>query len=341
MSITIKDIAKIAGVSYSTVSRSLNDSPLVAEETKNKVKQIAEDLGFQFNANARSLTTNRTGTIGIIYPENFEDFGINLYYSSLHNQLRKSLEEKDLDLIVTFPKNRVTKENNIKKLITRKKVDGFIIAYSNLNYETIYFIENSKIPYVFFHHPIDFKLEDVDLICTNHFEGGYLATQHLINCGRRRIMCISAGEEQEFRMRTDGYKAALLDNSIPYSDSLILQGEPIFHSMEQLINKNINIIKSIDAIFAHTDLMAWGIMEALKKHNIRIPEDIAVIGYDDIELSSYITPKLTTIHQPRENIAILTCERLYELLNSKSIKRKKKMLLKPSLVIRESCGYDR
>ncbi|WP_432664917.1 LacI family DNA-binding transcriptional regulator [Wukongibacter baidiensis] len=341
MAITIKDIAKIAGVSYSTVSRSLNDSPLVAQSTKDQIKKIAEDLGFEFNANARSLTTSKTGTIGIIYPENFDEFGIHLYYGSLHYQLRKSLEAVDLDLIVAFPKNRATKENNIKKLITRQKVDGLIIAQFDLDQDTMRFIDNAKIPFVFFHHPVDPKLEDVDAVCTDHFKGGYLATQHLIKTGRRNIMCIPAGSDREFNLRTEGYKAALKDNGIKFDSNLIIEGKPDFELAKEIIKKNIQLVKSIDGIFAQTDLMAWGVIEALKEMNIAVPDDIAVVGYDDIELSTYITPKLTTIHQPREEIAILTCERLHELLNSKNTKRKrkKKTELVPTLVIRESCGY--
>jgi len=341
MAITIKDIAKIAGVSYSTVSRSLNDSPRVAESTRNHVKKIAEDLGFEFNANARSLTTRKTGTIGIIYPENFDEFGIHLYYSSLHHQLRKSLEKEDLDLIVAFPKNRSTKQNNIKKLITRQKVDGLIIAQSNLDQDTIRFIENAKIPFVFFHHPVDPRLENVDAIYTDHFQGGYLATQHLIRNGRKKIMCISVEDDREFKLRTKGYEAALADNGISFNRDWFSQGKSDFQAARQLVIENMHIIKSIDAIFAQTDLMAWGVIEALKEVNICVPHDIAVVGYDDIELSTYITPKLTTIRQPREEIALLTCERLCELLNSKSSnrKRKKKIELKPTLIIRDSCGH--
>lgn len=340
VAITIKDIATIAGVNYSTVSRSLNDSPLVAQPTKDRIKKIAEELGFEFNANARSLTTSKTGTIGIIYPENFDEFGIHLYYSSLHHQLRKSLEKVDLDLIVAFPQNRTTKENNVKKLITKQKVDGLIIAQSDLDQDTLRFISKAKIPFVFFHHPVDSKFEDVDAVYTDHFQGGYLATQHLVKLGHQRIICMTAGGEREFQLRTQGYKAALDDNRLGFDEDLIIEGKPYFQLAKQLIIERINMVKSVDAIFAQNDLMAWGVIEALKEMNIQVPQDIAVVGYDDIELSTYISPKITTIRQPREEIATLTCERLYELLNSKNTvrKRKKKTELLPSLVIRESCG---
>ncbi|WP_105616580.1 LacI family DNA-binding transcriptional regulator [Vallitalea okinawensis] len=340
MAITIKDIAKIAGVNYSTVSRSLNDSPLVAQPTKDRIKKIAEELGFEFNANARSLTTSKTGTIGIIYPENFDEFGIHLYYSSLHHQLRKSLEKLDLDLIVAFPKNRITKENNVKKLITKQKVDGLIIAQSDLDQETLRFIAKAKVPFVFFHHPVDTKFEDVDAVYTDHFQGGYLATKHLIEQGHQRIICMTAGDELEFQLRTGGYRAALDDHGLVFKDDLIIEGRPYFELAKELIIEKFEVVRSADAIFAQNDLLAWGVIEALKEKNIKVPQDIAVVGYDDIELSTYITPRITTIRQPREEIAALTCERLYELLSSKNTdrKRKKKTELPPSLIIRESCG---
>ncbi|WP_094552063.1 LacI family DNA-binding transcriptional regulator [Petroclostridium xylanilyticum] len=340
MAITTNDIAKIAGVSQSTVSRCLNNSSLVSEKTKKRIKKIAEELGFEFNANARSLSTSKTGTIGVIYPENFADFSINFYFSSLHNQLRESLEREDLDLIVAFSKNRFTGKNNIKKLITRKKIDGLIIVHSQLDDETLSFLNNSKVPFVFLHHYLSLDdSEDADVIYTDHFKGGYLATEHLIKLGHQKIMCISAvGEGDEFKLRTQGYKAALSNYNLSFDEQLLFYGDITFQSSYRIVKENVEKLKKISAIFAQTDMMALGAMEALRELHIEVPQDIALVGYDDIELSTCFKPYLTTIHQPREEISLLACERLIELLNSNKPIKKRKIAIQPKLIIRESCG---
>lgn len=337
MSYTTKDLAKIAGVNQSTVSRCLNDSPLISDETKNRVKKLAEELGFEFNANARSLSTSKTGTIGVIYPDDYTEFGINLYFSTLQNQLRESLERQEIDLIASFPTNKYTNKNNIRRLITCQKVDGLIIIQSNIDHETLSYLKKSKIPFVFLHHyPETCKYEDVDVVYVDHLKGGYLATEYLISRGHKNILCISSNAiGDEYKLRTEGYKRALSDHNIDFNEQLIFFADLSFMASYNII-KNLVDLKSITAIFAQTDLMALGAIEALRDLKIKVPDDIAIVGYNDEELSSYFKPHLTTVHQPRETLAQLTCERLIELIYSKTPKKPTKIAIQPKLIIRES-----
>jgi len=343
MTITSKEIALLAGVSQSTVSRSLNDSPLVSKKTKERIRKIAEEQGFAFNANARSLSTNKTDTIGIIYPDNFHDFSVNLYFSSLHNQLRESLERENLDLIVSFAENKFTKTNNIERLIKCRKVDGLIIVKSNIDNQTINYLKNSRIPFVFMHHfPNTAQLQDIDIVCTDHVRGGYLATEHLIKLGHSKIICISSlTETPEYELRTKGYKAALNDYNIPIDERLILYGGISFKSSYEAIKRSFDLFKHATAVFAENDIMALGVIEALREFGVSVPDDIAVVGFDDIEMSTFFKPYLTTIHQPREEIAMLTCHRLVELINSKRPSAPRKIVIQPKLIVRESCGSNR
>jgi len=339
MGITTKDIAKIAGVSQSTVSRCLNDSKLISEETKNRIKEIAAQYGFEFNANARSLSTNKTGTIGVIYPENFNDFSNNLYLSSLHNQLRDSLEKENLDLIVSFANNRYTGQSNIRRMVLRKKVDGLIIVRNDIDNETLMFLNKSKIPFIFMHHFIDDPdLSNIDIIASDHEYGGYLAGRYLAGLGHRNIACIAVkGIGTEYDERTSGFKAALKDSKLTFDDRFLFYGDSTFKSGYSAVRENIDAIKGITAMFVHNDIMALGAIEALKEYGLKVPDDVSIIGYDDIELCTYFKPYLTTIHQQREEIARLACERLVELLKAKRPKTKKIVRLKPNLVIRDSC----
>lgn len=344
MPVTIKDIAQIAGVNFSTVSRSLNDSNLVAADTKRQIKDIAKSLGFEFNANARSLSTQKTGSIGVIYPESFEAFHVNLFYNSLHNQIRKTLEREALDLIVAFPKNRFDGDSsNIERLVKSKKVDGLIIVspiLDDVDKEALLLMKNQGMPFVFLHHyPNDpWLLEEANVFCTDHFIGGFRATEHLIKNGHKRIACITAvGNMDEFASRTKGYKAAIAQYNSNFDENIFFHGDRSFQSGYEIIMDNKDKVKDFSAIFSQNDLMALGAIQGLTELQLKIPGDIAVVGYDDIELLAFFKPFLTTIHQPREEIAVLACETLINLIKDKET-RKRNLLVKPTLIVRESCG---
>ena len=340
MSITSYDIAKIANVSQSTVSRCLNNSTLVSEKTRERIYKIAQEHNFQFNSNARSLSTNRTSTIGLVFPKEVVDFGFGVHFKYWQDALIESLERIELDVIVAFFENRFTKKNNIMKLITAKKIDGLIIVQPELDIETVMFLEKSGIPYVFCKYlPAVCKTRDVDCIYVDQFKGGYLATNHLIELGHQKIMCISAEVAGgEFELRTEGYKSALNDNNLSFDKQMFFIGNSTFKSGYQIIYENKEKLKKVSAIFAHNDLMALGALTALNELYIRIPNDISIVGYDDIELCTYLKPNLTTIHQPTKDIALVTCKRLLELMNNEQSNSKHKLAIQPKLVVRESTG---
>lgn len=340
MTITTKEIAELANVSQSTVSRCLNNSPMISEKTKKKVLKIAEEYGFQFNSHARSLSANKTYTIGVILPASLFGYGGEMHFRSWQNELIESLEKQEFDVIVSFFENRFTKQNNIKRLIAAKKVDGLIILEPNLDDETIATLDDTNIPFVFCKYlPDKYKTKDVDFVSVDQFKGGYLATDHLIKNGHSRIMSISAAPSGgEFEKRTEGYKAALHNNKLKFDKKLLLYGDTTFQSGYNLIKENKELLEGITAIFAQNDLMALGSILALKELEYRVPEDIAVIGFDDIDLCTFYKPYLTTIHQPTKEIAALTCNRLIEKLNKKEISIKQKLEISPTIIIRESCG---
>jgi LacI family transcriptional regulator len=339
MAITTKDIAKMANVSQSTVSRCLNDSPMISEKTKRKVLKIAQEHGFQFNANARSLSANKTNTIGVILPKSLFGQGIEVYFSSWQNEIIESLERMQMDVIISFFENRFTQQNNIERFIAAKKVDGLIIMEPSLDDKAIATLEKTEVPFIFCKYlPPFYKTKDVDFVCVDQYKGGYIAGDHLIKLGHRNIMCLSANIiGSEFEQRTEGFKAAFRDHHLQYSGDKLLYGDTTFHSGYRLIKDNFDILKDVTAIFAQNDLMAQGAISALKEFDIKVPNEIAVIGFDDIELCTFYKPHLSTIHQPIKEIATLTCKRLIEKLNSTST-MKQKLEISPTLVIRESCG---
>ncbi len=337
--VTIRDIARIAGVSHSTVSRSLNDSPLISEKTKERIQIIARDLNFAFNASAQSLSTNRTGTVGIIYPELFDTFGNSLYLGLLVQGLRHGFEKASLDSIGSFPLNHYTGESNIRKLISRKKIDGLLIIHPEIPAEEWEYIRSSEIPFVVLHFkPRSYDYSWMDYLFTDHVTGGYMATESLIDSGCRRILTLREdSREIQYIERTKGYRKALDAHDIPFEEGLIVGGDCSFEFGFDTIMSMREQLSEIDGVFAQADLVALGAIEALKELRVEVPDSVKVIGYDDTELGKYFRPKLTTVHQPREEHARLACERLINLLDGVDVKPPMQEILSPLMIYRETC----
>lgn len=336
--VTIKDIAAIAGVSFSTVSRCLNDSPLVSEATKNKVNKIAKELNFEFNANARGLITSKANAVGIVLPEGFSQVNVNAYHGLLLNSLRNHLEKWDVDLILTYQTNHFTKKNNITRLVNRNKVDGLILLIEDPSDETLSFITKTEVPSVFLHYPPTSKIENFDVIYTDHYAGGTLVAQHLINKGHREFTVICVSEyHKEFKLREQGFCNEVKKHGGRIN---ILSSHLDYWSAKKCCEENIKSILKTTAIFGLNDLIALGAMRALKNNNVNIPNDISIVGYDNSEFSEYSNPSLTTIHQPREELAAFSLETLFSQINKEfdnKTRQKKKIKIQPVLLKRDSC----
>lgn len=338
---TIKDIARLAGVSHSTVSRSLNDSPLIHPETKERVKAIARSKGYEVNAIARSLSRGKTSCIALIYPEYFELPSIRIFFVSLLSHIQHVFEREMIDIMVSFPKNLHSGASSIQKLARERKIDGMLIVNNEIDADDIVCLEEARIPFVFLHkHPPEADVARVDFFCTDHAAGGRLAGERLLALGRRRLLCVSAIGE-EFDARTEGFASALSTVDIGFDTSSILYGDCSFDfglevALQRVADSRKGSGQGIDGVFCQTDLMALGLIQGLEKAGIRVPEDVSVVGYDDIELGSYFSPSLSTIHQPLGEIAALACERLIELLSGKGAAQPEHRLIAPSLVVRES-----
>src|SRR6056297_520899 len=340
--ITIKDIAELAHVSPSTVSRGLNDSPLVAKKTRARIQKLALEHGFTFNTSARSLITRKTGIIGLIFPEHFNQYQHSFYLTLLMNKIRDELEDHEYDLIVKFRKNRNNTVNNIRHLVNGKKIDGLIIVHSKMEQEDFNFLHENGVPFVLLQakqYYVD--IENENWVFVDHKKGGYIATNHLIGLGHDSILCLMLDSPQyQFTERTEGYRQALDDNNLPVDEEKIVLCDGTFESSYNLISEKPDFMKQVTAIFAQTDIMALGAIEALQDLGMSVPKDIAVVAYDDIEFGKHFRPKLSTIHQPRDQLAVLGCERLFGMLDSDSTTPPMQRLIEPYLIVRESCGAE-
>lgn len=338
---TLRDIAEQANVSISTVSRCLSGSSLISAETRRRVLKIAEDTGFELNISARSQNTTQSGTIGIILPDDFDQFHTHLYHSSLHNHLRRTLEREDLDLIVAFPNNHFSGLNNVEKLVVRKKVDGLIMVLPVIHPDIAAFLEVRGIPYVYSHYPPCPGTENIDRVYVDHERGGMLVGEMFSRKERSNVAVFhyeNRLKNLEFEQRTRGFKAGLMLGE--YRGTITeLKGAPTYESGFAIATDSADFLHDVDAVFALNDLMAFGIIQGLFSKKRKVPEDVMVVGYDDSPLAGTFRPMLTTVKQPAEEVAFLTSERLIKLMEDRLTGHKhspKHIALQPQLVIRET-----
>lgn len=337
---TIKDIALLAGVSHSTVSRALNDSPRISDSTKEKIKTIAKSMNFEFNAGARSLKSRKTGNIAVVYEAHVDQFGLSLYLNLLFTELRHVLERMDMDAILLEGYHPETGASNIDRLLRQQKVDGFLIVHDNITKKDYEGIKDAGLPLVQLHmNPFYCEKEQLDYFFADHFLGGLLATEYLISLGCSRILTVFPNDTDsyEYKKRTDGYRQALENHGIEFKESLTYITDCSYNKGYNLFNEIPNILKNIDGIFFQTDIQAFGFLSAAKEMGISIPGDLKVIGYDDAPICESTSPRLTTIQQPRKELAKLACERMMDLINKKNNDYKVQEIIPPLLIVRESC----
>jgi LacI family transcriptional regulator len=338
MPITLADIAKIAEVSESAVSRALQNNPRISEATRLRVQKIAKDLDFEYNAHARSLSTQRSSTIGVILP----NFGVHVnhmyYLDLLVNDIRFQLAARNFDMLICDSEYKTTGDSNLRRLARQRKVDGLIIVVGALPEKDKKVIESHNIPMVLVNSRsltmAGKSIQGVSSFFTDNIEGGKIAARHLVERGCRRLLCLAdKGATPEMLDRTEGFTAGLSEFGLVPQ---VLTCESFFPVTHAFLMEHMDTIRSCDGIFCHMDLMACATIKALQDSGLRIPEDIKVVGYDDIEVGTYFTPRLTTIHQPRETIAEQAVRDLLCRLDSEETLPENNISVSPRLVVRES-----
>lgn len=334
---TTKDIARIAGVSQSTVSRALDNSPLISEKTRRRIQQIAEENGFQRNASARSLITHRSHTIGLIYPNEGDQPSISQYFHVINHTLQTALAIAGYDLILAHPYHPVTKQSEIQRLISARKVDGLLLIDSNLDNASLQYLTRTSVPSVFLDRYTDSAAaHGIPRVYADNRLGAYRMTEYLLHSGRKHILCLTAHTDGvDCALRLQGYQDALSDAGRTITEQNVLYGDASFISGLQAVEQHLPLFQRCDAVFACNDMMAFGVLTALRRLGICVPQDIAVAGYDDIPLSSLFEPHLTTVHQPVEELCTIACQKLLSMLDTPSL-TPSDVVLTPELAIRSS-----
>ncbi|MDF2814718.1 MAG: LacI family transcriptional regulator [Paenibacillus sp.] len=331
---TLESIAELAGVSRGTVSRVINDQPGVKPKVREKVLDIIEQTGYVPHPQARSLAGGKTGNIGVMVFGPKPDFLTHhIFYEALQGIQERSVANA-YDLLL-FANRSDSDQEYWKRVATMRKVDGLIIMGEHIQQEYLLYYRQQKIPYVLIGKR---NFDPLPLACvtSNYRSGAYQATNHLLERGRRQIVYIQGlTDTYHENERFAGYCQALLEAGIELNPSLVIVGradqEAARGQMKQLLERNV----SFDAVFAANDLMAFGALESLFERDYRVPQDISVIGYDDIQSAAYFSPPLTTVRQDKKRLGQEAVGLLLDILRGNLDENESKdIIIDSELVIR-------
>ncbi|ENM5735356.1 substrate-binding domain-containing protein [Vibrio mimicus] len=327
---TMKDIARLAGVSTSTVSHVINKSRFVSDEIAERVNNAAQQLNYAPSALARSLKMNRTRTIGMLVTTS-----TNPFFGEVVKGVERSCYHKGYNLILCNTEGDNQRMKASINTLLQKRVDGLLLMCSTLEGERLdVFDRYPDIPVVVMDWgPILFAS---DKIQDNSLQGGYMAAKHLIECGHKEIGCITGPLiRHQAQMRYEGYKRALSEKGIAINPDWIVESdfecEGGYNAFEKLCERG----KLPSALFVCNDMMAMGVIQAANLRGLRVPYDLSLIGYDDVHIAKFMSPALTTIHQPKYRLGKAAIDTLlYRLENPDTTAQV--VQLEPTLVARGS-----
>lgn len=339
--VTIKDIAKALGLSTSTVSRALRDSYEISPETKKLVLDYAQKINYHPNPIALSLKERRSRSIGVIVCEI-----ANSYFSQIINGVESIAYNRGYNVIIGQSRESADREMLNLQYLTSRSIDGLIISVSAETKDFSYFKElhQKGMPIVFFDRIVD-EIETHKVIVDN-FKGAYDATKHLISNGCRNIACVSnAAVLSIARDRLAGYKAAMADSGLEVKDQQIKycnHGGMLLEEVETAVSELLSMKKRPDAIFASADKLTTGCLRILKSRGLCVPDDVALVGFSNTDLTELLDPPLTVIRQPAFEMGEIAMNLLLQLIESKRpVTDFETKILSTELLVRDSTRRNR
>lgn len=332
--LNIKDIAKIAGVAPSTVSRVLNNRPDVNEDTREKILKIMDEYNYIPNNSARNLKIIESNTIGVLVKGIYNPF-----FSKIIQSIEEKIREKGYSMTLNYNYDDSNDIETAIELIKEKRLKGLVCLGGNFDDLDIEQIQSLSTPIVVASSNIIEKKNRKALssVTIDNEKAAFEAVDYLCSLGHEKIGIITTGESDRSigRLRTSGYKKALEKHCIEFDPKLLEIGEYTFDSGYDAMNKLLDKNLGLTALFATSDIMAIGAAKAVLSKGLSVPDDISIIGFDDIEYTSYFHPSLTTIKQPQEDIGHESVRILFEILQEKKTHRH--IILETELVARDSC----
>ena len=331
MARTLEEVARLARVSRSTVSRVINDHPSVREETRQRVWEAIEESGYRPHAVARSLVTKRTRIVGMVIPEVVTALFTDPFFPILLRGATESCNEHGYQLMLSLFSSSGDRQESYQRLVRNAYLDGVMVAAAALDDPLMSDLLHEGVPVVCVGRPPNGYVHSVDV---DNEGGARMAVEHLIRLGHRRIgilagrLDMAAGQD-----RLEGYRQALAAHRIPVEEDLIVEGD--FTENGGIVGVQRLLPAEPSAVFVTSDTMSVGALKALRQAGRQVPRDISVVSFDDIPVASALEPPLTTVRQPISRMAALAVETLLDLIEHPD-SGPRRIVLPTELVIRES-----
>lgn len=332
--LTLEVIGQMAGVSRATVSRVINKPDTVRPKLRERVEKVIAETGFRPHAVARSLASSRTNILGLIIPSVSQTLFTDPYYPTLIRGISQACNANDYTLSLFVFHSHAEEEQVFQRAVGSGLIDGLIVTTDRVNEPFIDELLARDLPFIYIGRPPD--TTRVSYIDVDNVVGMFLATKHLIRLGYQRIAHIAAPANKTVGIdRRQGYISALMEAGLAVEDELIAYGnftqDSGYIAMRQLLSQHP------DAVCVGSDVMALGAMNAIHEAGLHIPEDVAVMGFDDLAPASAATPPLTTIRQPVARTGSLAVETLIDILDT-GPEPLRHIILPTEIVVRASCG---
>lgn len=334
--VSIKDIAEVAGTTHSTVSRALRDSPKISDETRERVKRIANEMGYTPNAVAQSLQTNRTNAIGLVVTSIADPF-----FADVVKGVEEVAQPAGFSVLLNSSHNDPEQEIEVIETFHRRRVDGLLVASSRVGSNYVDRMSQIEVPVVLINSEAEEDSRFLHSVSVDDQDGIRQAVQHLIELGHRRIGYVGVRNRPlSNQRRKEGYLQSMRDEGLEPRDAWI--GTAPIDETETGPNSDVTaagrvapdlIDAGVTAILCFNDMVAVGVLLACKNEGIEVPAECSVIGFDNIDISQYVTPPLTTVHQLKRKIGSGAMKMLHDLIEGDSVQNK---VLKPEFVERQS-----
>ncbi len=328
---TIKDVALKAGVSKATVSHVINNTRFVEEETKLRVLRVIEELSYHPSLIARSLTTNRTTTIGVIVSD-----VSNAFFGEVLRGIEDVIRPANYSLIACNTDEILERENHYIDLLLRQRVDGIIAAATSQRWELLNKAYTSQIPIVY----VDRRFEGLEgpFVGANNQAGACLGSHHLIECGHRKIGILAGFQRlSTMRERLAGFRQALSEASIPLSPDCVAESQLSIEAGREAAIQILSQSARPTALFINNNLLSLGALLAINEIGLRCPEDVSLVGFDDHPWATVSCPPLTVVRQPSRRIGQVAAEMVLDLIKGEEPSARE-VILECELVVRQSCG---